>query len=190
MEREVLGEAVGCQDQVFAAFGGLNVVEFHRLDDIAVSRVVMNPQRLEELDASLLLFFTGVTRRAGDIERDKISRIPQTRGHLLRMLQLVEQGHALLTGNEPLSRFGELLHDAWCEKKSLGPQVSSESIDRLYQRAREHGAIGGKLLGAGGGGFLLLFVPPDRQSQLRQALADRPEVPFQIGALGSRIIHS
>jgi D-glycero-alpha-D-manno-heptose-7-phosphate kinase len=106
------------------------------------------------------------------------------------MLQLVEQGHALLTGNQPLSRFGELLHEAWREKKALAPQVSSAAIDALYQTALDHGALGGKLLGAGGGGFLLLFVPPERQEHLRRAMADRPEVSFQIGALGSHIIHS
>ncbi len=190
LERELLGEAVGCQDQVFAAFGGLNVVEFHRLDHIVVSRVIMSSSRLDELNASLLMFFTGMVRSAEDVERDKISRLSRTMPHLHKMLDLVERGHALLTGNEPLSRFGEMLDEAWQHKRALSPRVSTGSIDRLYDLAREHGALGGKLLGAGGGGFMLLFVPPERQERLRRALADYPEVPFEINAPGSHIISS
>jgi D-glycero-alpha-D-manno-heptose-7-phosphate kinase len=190
LERERLGEAVGCQDQVFAAFGGLNVVEFHRADDIVVSRVIMSPSKMEELNASLLMFFTGMERCADEIERDKIGRIDDTRQHLHEILKMVDRGHALLTGNEPLDKIGELLHEAWCRKKALSPRVSSAPIDRLYDLAREHGALGGKLLGAGGGGFMLLFVPPERQQRLRRALADWPEVAFRINAPGSHIIHS
>lgn len=190
LERQRLGEAVGCQDQVFAAFGGLNVVEFHRLDHIVVSRLIMSSSRIDELDASLLMFFTGVVRRADEVERDKIARIDQTMPHLKAMRRLVERGHTLLTGNEPLSRFGELLDEAWRLKKALSPRVSAAPIDRLYDLARRHGALGGKLLGAGGGGFMLLFVPPERQDELRRALADYPEVLFHVNAPGSHIIHS
>jgi D-glycero-alpha-D-manno-heptose-7-phosphate kinase len=190
IEREVLKESVGCQDQVFAAFGGLNVVEFRGLHDIVVDRVVINPSRLEELNASLHLVFTGVTRRAGDVERDKMARIRQTAPVLHEMLKLVECGHAVLTGAGPLSALGHLLHKAWCEKKALSPRVSNDEIDQLYNLAMQHGALGGKLLGAGGGGFMLFFVPPDRQQRLRTALASYPTVDFKVNAPGSHIVHS
>jgi D-glycero-alpha-D-manno-heptose-7-phosphate kinase len=190
LEHDHLGEAVGCQDQVFAAYGGFNLIEFAPSGDFVVHRVVLSPGRLEELDRSLMLFFTGLTRHAQEIEREKIARLPQNRGRLQAILRQVERGHALLTGGGPLGAFGALLDEAWQEKRQLGPGVSNPQIDRMYQRARDAGALGGKLLGAGGGGFLLLFVPPERQPALRAALADLGEVTFHLNATGSQIIHS
>lgn len=190
LERDVLGEAVGCQDQVFAAFGGMNVIEFRGPASFEVSRVVMSQERAEELNASLLLFFTGVTRRADDLEREKIGCVEQNRSHLGAMLSLVERGHSILTGNQSLAVLGELLDEAWRHKRALGTGVSNSAVDRLYQLACEHGALGGKLLGAGGGGFMLLFVPPERREKLRRALTEHPEVGFKIDAPGSHIIHS
>ncbi len=190
LERECLEEAVGCQDQIFAAFGGLNLIEFARSGDFTVHRVTLDADRLAELDRSLLLFFTGITRRAQEIERDKMARLPQTSPRLLNILRMVESGHAILTGGRPLSGFGALLDRGWQEKRKLGPGVSNPQIDRMYERARDAGALGGKLLGAGGGGFLLLFVPPERQPSLRAALADYGEVPFRLNFTGSHIIHS
>jgi D-glycero-alpha-D-manno-heptose-7-phosphate kinase len=189
IERELLDEAVGCQDQVFAAFGGFNVIEFNRPDDIVVNRVVMSVDRRAEFDESLLLYFTGITRSAQNIEREKIAAAGKSRNHLINMLKLVERGHALLTSRRPLSAFGELLDQAWEEKRNLGPQVTNPQIDLMYEKAREAGAIGGKLLGAGGGGFLLLFVPQERQESFRNAF-NYPEVPFHINSAGSYIIHS
>jgi D-glycero-alpha-D-manno-heptose-7-phosphate kinase len=189
IERELLGEAVGCQDQVFAAFGGLDVIEFNRPDDIVVNRVVMSQERRTELDESLLLYFTGITRSAQHIERQKIAGLAQSRDHLITILRQVERGHSLLTSKRPLSAFGELLDQAWEKKRELGTQVSNPEIDQMYQMARDAGAIGGKLLGAGGGGFLLLFVPPERQENFRSAF-NYCEVPFHINSSGSYIIHS
>lgn len=190
MERHVLNEAVGCQDQVTAAFGGLNVIEFTREDNICVSRIALSPSRLEELNASLLLFFTGVTRRAGNLERNKLSRLDSIRGNLTRMRKLVDEAHRLLTSNAPLSDFGRLLDTTWKEKRCLDPGVSSAEIDHIYETGIAAGALGGKLLGAGGGGFVLFFVPPERQSKVRTELKDYFEVSFNIGAPGSTIIHS
>ncbi len=190
IEQRVLGEAVGSQDQVFAAFGGLNLIEFSPSDTFAVHRAVLAPGRADELNQSLLLFFTGQTRRAESIERDKMSRIDESRTRLLELMRQVERGYQLLTGNEPLSEFGALLDQAWQHKRRLGPNVTNHQIDRIYERARTAGALGGKLLGAGGGGFLLLFVPPERQPTLRSALADLAEVPFRFSTTGSQIIHS
>ena len=190
MERNHLSEAVGCQDQFFAAFGGLNVIEFNRLNDIVVHKVVMSQDRIEELDRSLLLFYTGIPRQAHNIEKAKIKRLSENRDHLNQILELVERGHSLLTSMRPLSAFGELLDQAWAHKRQLSSEVSNQTIDRLYELAREAGAIGGKLLGAGGGGFLLLFVPFERQPKVREALADFSEVRFHIDSSGSYIIHS
>ncbi len=190
MERQQLGEAVGCQDQVFAAFGGFNLVEFYRRDHIVVNRLVLRPDRLEELNRSLLLFFTGVTRKAHEIEKNKIARIAQTRPTLFKLRNQVDEGHNLLTGDRPISDFGELLHRAWLDKKQLSSGVTNAHIDQMYEHARENGSLGGKLLGAGGGGFLLLFVPPERQQRLRQAMGNYHEVPFRLNAPGSTVIHS
>jgi D-glycero-alpha-D-manno-heptose-7-phosphate kinase len=119
-----------------------------------------------------------------------MARLAENRDRLLTLLRQVECAYDVLTGSEPLSAFGELLDQAWQEKRQLGPGVTNDAIDRIYERARAAGALGGKLLGAGGGGFLLLFVPPERQPALRTALADLGEVPFRFSATGSHIIHS
>ena len=190
IEQRVLGEAIGCQDQIFAAFGGLNLIEFSPSGEFAVHRAVIAPDRVEELDRSLVLYFTGQTRRAEDVERAKMSRLAESRDRLRNLLAQVERGYQVLTGGQPLSAFGELLDHAWREKRQLGPEVTNHKIDRMYERARAAGALGGKLLGAGGGGFLLLFVPPERQPALRAALPDLGEVPFRFSATGSQIIHS
>jgi len=190
IERDVLHEAVGFQDQITAAYGGLNVVEFRGSDNFTVSRVAISKERLGALNDSLLLFFTGIKRRASDIERSKLRRFPLLQDNLKAMLRMVEQGHKILTGSGSLAAFGELLDKAWQAKRALDPTVSNPAIDRLYQRAREAGALGGKLLGAGGGGFMLLFVPAEKQARVRKALRAYTEVRFAIGAPGSRIIHS
>jgi D-glycero-alpha-D-manno-heptose-7-phosphate kinase len=190
IERDLLKDQVGCQDQVFAAFGGLNVVEFIRPDHIVVNRVVIDSDRLDEFNRSLLLYHTGITRKANEIEKEKIGQIAQKKDILFNMRKLVDDGHALLTSKKPLTKFGELLDRAWQEKRQLSANVSNATIDRLYARAREAGCLGGKLLGAGGGGFLLLFVPPERHERVRAALSDHYEVFFKLNAPGSYIVHS
>ena len=190
IERDCLGEAVGCQDQVFAAFGGFNLVEFVSRDNIVVNRVVMTPGRMRELNDSLLMFFSGVTRRAGEIERRKIENLGNIRETLLKIHRLVGKAHTLLTGSASLTGFGELLDETWCEKRCLDPAVSHSRVDHMYEIAKGAGAIGGKLLGAGGGGFMLFFVPVERQAAVRQALAGYYEVSFRLNAPGSCIIHS
>ena len=190
MERDVLEETVGFQDQITAAFGGLNVIRFSGRDRFEVSRVAISKDKLTELDASLMMFFTGITRRASDVEKAKIENMTRKEGALKRMLGHVEEAHDVLTGNTPLSKFGALLDKTWKEKRSLDASVSNATIDDMYERAMKAGALGGKLLGAGGGGFLLLFCPPERKAKVRKALSKFFEVPFSINAAGSRIIHS
>jgi D-glycero-alpha-D-manno-heptose-7-phosphate kinase len=190
MERDRLGEAVGCQDSVFAAYGGLNLVEFHSEDNITVNRVCLCPERFRELQDSMVMVFTGIKRRAESVEREKISRVEQSQGHLRRIFAMVEHGYTLLTGTGPLSAFGELLNKAWTQKRGLSSSVSNPQIDAMYDRGIAAGAIGGKLLGAGGGGFMLFFVPPEVQPRFRRQMADYCEITFALNAPGSYIVHS
>jgi D-glycero-alpha-D-manno-heptose-7-phosphate kinase len=190
IEREVLHEAVGCQDQTFAAFGGFNVIQFSGPDRINVERVVIGHDRLTELDGCLMMFFTGLTRRAQEVEKSKLKNLAAIQESLGRMLRLVDEAHALLTSNRSLSEFGILLDRTWKEKRSLDAAVSNPQIDHMYDVAMKAGALGGKLLGAGGGGFLLFYVPIERQPRVRAALADYHEIEFSINAPGSSVIHS
>ena len=190
IEREVLKEAVGIQDQIFASFGGLNIVRMSSQCDFSVERIALSESRMKELDSSLMLFFTGITRRAQDVEKKKIQNMASIQGGLKKMLALVDCAHEVLTSNTNLSVFGEMLHETWMEKRLLDSAVSDPSIDALYQKGIEAGALGGKLLGAGGGGFMLFFAPPERQDRIRLALSGYNEVQFSINAPGSTIIHS
>lgn len=189
IEQDVLREAVGCQDQAFAAHGGLNLITFSQSGDVAVERVSMSRGRREELSQSLMLFFTGITRRAQNIEVNKIRNMARIEGNLLRILRHVDTAYGILTGTSSMSQLGLLLNETWKEKRELDPSVSNSTIDAMYEKALNAGALGGKLLGAGGGGFMLFFVPPERRGVLRTALAGYHEIPFQIDVPGAAIIH-
>jgi D-glycero-alpha-D-manno-heptose-7-phosphate kinase len=189
IEQQVLKEAVGCQDQAFAAHGGLNQMRFSRSGDVVVERVSMPGHRREELSQSLMLFFTGITRRAQNIEMNKIKNMARIEGNLLKMLRHVDTACDILTGTGSMTPLGLLLNETWREKRELDPAVSNPTIDAMYEKALEAGALGGKLLGAGGGGFMLFFVPPEQRRTLRTALAGYHEIPFQIDAPGASIIH-
>lgn len=190
IERDVLGSACGCQDQVFAAVGGLNLIEFIDVDNAVVHRLPLSRERMREFESSLLLFYTGISRRASDMESKKISNLEAITQYLLDMRKLVDDGYDVLVGDKPLSAFGELLHRSWTLKRSLHTEVSSGVIDGIYDTARQAGAIGGKLLGAGGGGFFLFFVPPDKQDAVRKALPDYYEIDISLNAPGSQIVHA
>lgn len=188
IERHVLHENVGCQDQVLAAFGGFNVVEFRAEDDFQVQRVALSPARLEELEAHLLLVFTGITRQASGVVAPQLKKVQVNKPLLRRMRAMVDQGHTLLTGGHSLAAFGELLHQAWQAKRSLDDGISSAAIDAVYEQGRAAGAWGGKLLGAGGGGFLLFCAPPDSHAAITNALAPRVGLRVRLNAPGSQII--
>jgi D-glycero-alpha-D-manno-heptose-7-phosphate kinase len=190
VERNVLREAVGLQDQIFAAYGGLNVIRFKGEVDFMVERVPIATKRMRELGDSLLLYFTGITRRAQEVEANKLANLGRIEANLKKMLLLVDRAYDALTGNKGLAEFGRLLNETWIEKKQLDPLVSAPEIDRLYDAGMRAGSLGGKLLGAGGGGFMLFFVPGERQAAVRAALRDYHEVPFAINAPGSTIVHS
>lgn len=190
IERDILVETVGLQDQIFAAYGGFNLIWFRGDSDFTVERVSISQARMNELNASLMLFYTGMTRRAQEIEKNKLKNFPSSQGSLRKMLALVDKAHNTLTGNSSLSSFGQLLHETWIEKRALDASVSAPEIDALYELGTAAGALGGKLLGAGGGGFMLFFVPPERQAAVRAALHNYHEVAFSVNAPGSSVVHS
>lgn len=190
IERGVLGETVGLQDQIFAAYGGFNLIRFHGQAEFNVERVPVGEARMRELNDSLMLFFTGITRPAQEVEQNKLKNLDRIQDNLKNMLTLVDKAYDALTGTSNLSAFGRLLHDTWTEKRRLDGSVSAPEIDRLYALGTEAGAFGGKLLGAGGGGFMLFFVPPDRQAAVRAALHNYHEVRFAINAPGSTVVLS
>jgi D-glycero-alpha-D-manno-heptose-7-phosphate kinase len=188
VERNILHDRVGCQDQAIAALGGFNVIEFRREDDLVVHRIPVSPERLREFQHHLFIVFSGVTRKAADVVAGQLARACDNRGTLERMRAMVDKGWDILTGGRPLCEFGQLLHEGWVAKRSLYAGVSRPEIDELYRTGLAHGALGGKLLGAGGGGFLLFFAPPETHDALRRAFADRRLLTTNINAPGSQII--
>ena len=190
IERDVLGEAVGCQDQAWAAFGGMGLIEFKPNDDIVVTRIPMSPARRAEIESHLLMVFTGITRRAADLASRQIKKADENKDRYLRMRQQVDEGYAVLTGSAGLEGLGRLLHEGWMLKQSLDESISNGRIGEIYKAGLGAGAWGGKLLGAGGGGFVLFVVPPERRARVREALKDYQEIPFGIDAPGSRVIHA
>jgi D-glycero-alpha-D-manno-heptose-7-phosphate kinase len=188
IEIDRLGKPIGRQDQYAAAFGGVNYMRFNPDDTVDVEPVPCRPQTLADLERHFLLIYTSQTRSADEIlqkqsreTRDKMSVLREQR-------DLAEAMRDTLTGMGNLSEFARLLHHGWELKRSLGFGISSGSIDAMYERARRAGAEGGKLLGAGGGGFLLLMASPDRHQAIRDALGRPPELPFRFARHGSRVI--
>jgi len=185
MERGVLNENVGCQDQAQAAVGGFNVLDFRSVTEIRVHPVALSPERLAAFQSHLLMFFTGIRRRASDLAGRQIDRIPFNLDTLRRMRDMVDEAHSSLTGTGGFAKFGELLNESWRLKQTLDSRVSNSTIGDLYETGLRAGALGGKLLGAGGGGFLVFFVPPEKHAALRQSLSHLEEVPVRLGVPGS-----
>ena len=188
VEQERLKENVGSQDQVSASFGGFNRIDFARDDAIQVSPIVLRRERLAELQDHLVLVYTGISRSASEIAAEQIRKVPQRQRELRAIQEMVEEGIRILQGGGGLEAFGKLLHEAWKVKNSLTAKISTPLINDIYETACRAGAIGGKLLGAGGGGFFLLFVSPEKQPFVRKALDRFLHVPVQFENSGSRII--
>ena len=187
LERVKCVEAGGWQDQIAAAFGGLNRIDFAD-GDFSVRPIVISPDRKRELNASLMMFFTGFTRFSSDMQR--ANRVADKTSRLMEMLALVDEAESALTDKKtPLSEFGRLLDTTWRLKRGTGSQVSTGSIDALYERGISSGALGGKLLGAGGGGFLVFFVEPDAQTSVREAMSDLLYIPFEFEDGGASVIY-
>jgi D-glycero-alpha-D-manno-heptose-7-phosphate kinase len=189
IEQKIINENVGSQDQVSAAFGGFNRIEFRKNDTFQVSPVILAKVRLQELQSHLMLSFTGLSRNAPEIAKSKIENFKSREVELKRMKEMVDEAiHMLQNIKIPIHEFGKLLHQSWLYKRSLSDKVSTPEIDSLYDEAMRAGATGGKLLGAGGGGFLLLFVKPSLQSQVRERLKHLIHVPFEFEDTGSRVV--
>jgi len=189
VEQNLLNEAVGAQDQVSAAHGGFNRINFHPDDSIEVKRVLASPHRLAELQQHLALYFTGFARTASEIAQEQVKVTPQRKHELGLMQQLVDEGEAILSNPQrPLNEFGHLLHDGWRIKRSLTERITNASIDEIYETGLSAGALGGKLLGAGGGGFMLFFVPPERRHALRERLKKLLCIPFSFTSKGSHVV--
>jgi D-glycero-alpha-D-manno-heptose-7-phosphate kinase len=190
IERCVLHDNVGCQDQVLAAVGGFNLVEFRTEEDIAVHRVPISPTRMREFESHVFIIFTGIKRKASEVVAAQLQKVSDNRDVLLRMRRMVDDGWDILTSGRPLSEFGALLHEAWMAKRSLDGGVSRSEIDAMYEAGCRAGAFGGKLLGAGGGGFLLFFAPPESHTALRTAFDGLQTLEVRLNAPGSQIIFS
>ncbi len=190
IERELLKEYVGFQDQIFASYGGFNYIKFNGNDNFDVERINVNNSLMTELSDSFVMYYTGMIRRATDIEKNKLSRLDKNITRLDRMHQCVDDAYNVISTGNALDDIGHLLHESWELKRSLSSDVSNSYIDEAYQVGIDNGALGGKLLGAGGGGFLLFYVPKPFQPRLRRALEGMHEVHFKFNAQGSSIIHA
>lgn len=189
IEQEVIGEAVGSQDQVWAAYGGLNRINFSQDGSFDVQPVVIDPERRELLNDHIMLFFTGFSRIAANVEKEKIANVDSRKTQLRALGAMVDEGIQILQNrNSDITEIGELLNEAWRLKKEMSDKVSTSAIDDIYDAALDAGALGGKLLGAGGGGFLLLFVAPENQPAVRERLTNLTHVSEEIGSPGSRIV--
>jgi D-glycero-alpha-D-manno-heptose-7-phosphate kinase len=189
VEQELLKEAVGCQDQLWAAFGGLNYIRFSTAGDFEVSPIVLAGDRRSQLMQSIMLFFTGFSRNASDIAQHQIANMPHRTQQLRGIRNMVEDALSILQNDGNFVRsLGELLHESWCLKRELADNVSTQAIDAIYEAARKAGAVGGKLLGAGGGGFIMFLVEPEKRQNVRERLADLIHVPVDIDHDGSKIV--
>lgn len=189
IEQEVIRENVGSQDQVWAAYGGLNRINFNTDGTRAVLPVIIPPARRQALESSLMLFFTGFSRFASEVAKKQIENFAAREAHLKSLGQTVEEGLAILQDERrSLDELGRLLHEGWRIKRELADGVTTPAIDGIYSAGREAGAIGGKLLGAGGGGFMLFYVPPEKRTAVRERLRNLIHVGFRIEGEGSKIV--
>jgi len=188
IEQNIIQENVGSQDQISAAYGGFNRIEFLRNGAFRVNPVILHRERLENFQNNLMLFFTGFSRIASEIAKSKIDNMHLRYAELSRMKEMADEAITILQGEGELNEFGTLLDMGWKYKKSLSDRVSTSEIDQIYAAARDAGALGGKLLGAGGGGFMLFFVPPEHQARVLERLKHLIHVPFRFENEGSRVV--
>lgn len=189
IEQQVLNEAVGIQDQIAVAHGGFNHVEIKQDGHYLVNPVTLSANRIKDFQQHLMLYFTGISRFASEIAQTQIEETPNKTKELAQMSDMVTQALNILNSDAPVSDFGDLLHESWILKRGLTSKISNPHIDDIYETARNAGAYGGKLLGAGGGGFMLIFAAPEKQNTIRKKLGDILEIPFSMEYDGSRIIY-
>jgi D-glycero-alpha-D-manno-heptose-7-phosphate kinase len=189
IEQNMIKENVGSQDQTIVAFGGLNKVEFQGDHDIEVTPVTIGSARKEEFRSHMMLFFTGFSRIASDVAKDTISRLPKKKRELGILFGMVDEAINILNSGSSLADFGRLLDESWKIKRGISDGISTAHIDSIYEAARKAGATGGKILGAGGGGFMVFFVLPENRNRVREALRSLLHVPFKFETLGSQVIY-
>ena len=189
MEHDILKENVGCQDQVACAFGGFNKIDFNNELNYYVTPITIKEERIQQLQSNLMLYFTGFSRYSSEVALEQKKNISKNIKSLHTMKEMVDEANKILNSpNESLDSFGKLLDESWRIKRTLSSQISNNHIDELYRNARSAGALGGKILGAGAGGFLLLYVPLEKQPKVREKLKNFLHVPFRFENLGSQII--
>ncbi len=190
LERELCQEAGGWQDQIAASYGGMNRIDFHKDGTYDVKPIIIHPKRKQALNDNLLMFFTGFTRFSSDMQKSNASGYAEKKKQLQQMYELVDEAEAVLEDKyRDIDDFGRLLDKTWRLKRQTGGAITTNSIDALYEKGIEAGALGGKLLGAGGGGFLVFYVQPEKQEALRKAMTDLLYVPFRFEDGGTRVIH-
>ena len=189
IEQDIIKECVGSQDQISATYGGFNEIEFYKDGSFSVEPKIINRDRKKALNNHLMLFFTGVSRFSHEVAKSLMLNIENCSTQLHELYDMVEEGSRILIDqNTPLEEFGKLLNRAWQNKRSLSSKISNTQIDECYSLAMKAGAIGGKILGAGGGGFILFFVKPENQSKVKAALKNLTLVPFKFENTGSKVI--
>lgn len=191
VEIDKLGEPIGKQDQYGTAVGGIKFIRFLPDDTVEVEPVLMSPAAKRALDENLLLFYTGLTHSAGEILKEQNKNVASEQQKFDNMVQMTELAREMRQAlvNSDLTRFGEILNENWLLKRELAPGISNGTVDKYYEIAMRSGALGGKLLGAGGGGFLLFYCPKEHQPRLRSALSDLVELPFQMETGGTKVIY-
>ena len=189
LERVLCKENGGIQDQIAASFGGFNRIDFDA-DGYRVSPVVIKPERKKELNTNLMLFFTGFSRISSDVAQEQVKAVNDKTAELIHIKSLVDEAQKILTDkNADLADFGRMLDITWQLKRGITSKVSTNAIDEIYANAKKAGALGGKLLGAGGGGFMLMYVEPEYQANVKKALSDLLYVPFEFESAGTSILY-
>jgi D-glycero-alpha-D-manno-heptose-7-phosphate kinase len=190
IEQDIINENVGSQDQTSAAFGGFNRIDFDSEHTIQVTPITLSKQKMQLFQDHLMLFFTGFPRTASEIAGEQIKKIPDREKELKRFYEMVNEATSILDGSmSDFTDFGKLMHESWMIKRKLTSLITTPAIDKIYKTALDAGALGGKILGAGGGGCILFFVEPEKQSKVKEKLHDLLYIPFHIEDLGSQIIY-
>ena len=188
VEQDLIGENVGSQDQVAAAYGGFNCITFSPDGSFRAEPIPVGRERIEELEKRLMLFYTGQSRLASEVAAEQIRNIPKKERELHSLREMVDEAMRILAGDEDLSAFGRLLHESWQVKQTLSDRITTPEINAMYEAARDAGALGGKATGAGGGGFVLLYVDPGNQDKVAERLKDYLRVPVKFENLGSQVV--
>ncbi len=188
IERNILQETVGIQDQMASAHGGFNFGEIAQDGTVSITPIAISQDRLVELNSRLLLIFTGLSRHASEIASAQIDLMDTKEQHLKQMTDIAYRARKVLESDEDLDHFGELLNQTWTLKRQLSPLIETDIANSIYEKATKHGAIGGKLLGAGGGGFMCFYIADGRYEEVSDALSEYGQMPFKLAERGPRMV--